>query len=128
MIFKITYKLGGMEFSAEARSIAQAYEYIYAIVKANGLNLPCREKTLSEYMAILARLQDGKLFKAENNFFRIEVDRSDERTQSLADALRDAETVIGKIYLAGGAFSNSLIEGYWDRMKERKKRWTEEGS
>jgi len=127
MIFKITYKLYGVEFSAEARSISQAYEYIYAIVKANDLNLPCWEKALSEYMAILVQLQDGRLFKTENYFFRIEVDRSDERTQSLADALIDAEKTIGRMYGACGVYCDSLVEGYWERKKEREKRWGKEG-
>lgn len=128
MIFKITYKLCGMEFLAEARSIAQAYEYIYAIVKANGVNLPCWEKALSEYMAVLVKFQDGKLLKVENHFFRIEVDRSGERTQSLADALIDAEKTIGRMYGACGAYCDSLVEGYWERKKEREKRWAKEGS
>lgn len=127
MIFKITYKLLGMEFSAEAENIAQAYECVRAIIKSDGSDIPGQERTLSNYMAYLALLREGKFPRIENPIFRVEVDRSDEHTQSLADALRDAETIIGKIYLAGGAFSNSLIEGYWERKKEREKRWGKGG-
>ena len=34
MVLKITYKVCGMPFTAVADNIAQAYEYIQAIIKA----------------------------------------------------------------------------------------------
>jgi len=124
MVLKITYKVGGMPFTAVADNIAQAYEYTRAIIKANSLNFPNQQETLSEYMAILAQFKDGKHLKSENHIFKIEVDRSDERIQSLADALRDADETIGKMYGTGGAYCDGLIEGYQTRKKEREAAWS----
>ena len=124
MTLKITYKVGGMGFTAIAKNIAQAYEYVHAIIKANTINFPNQEETLSEYMAILAKFKDGQQLTAENHIFKIEADRSDERIQSLADALRDADETIGKMYGACGAYCDGLIEGYHTRKKEREAAWS----
>ena len=72
MTLKITYKVGGMGFTAIAKNIAQAYEYVHAIIKANTINFPNQEETLSEYMAILAKFKDGQQSTADNLFFKIE--------------------------------------------------------
>lgn len=49
MNLKITYKIGNVAFTALAENIAQAYEYIAAVIKANSLTFPNQEETLSEY-------------------------------------------------------------------------------
>ena len=72
MTLKITYKVGGMGFTAVAENIAQAYGYVQAIIKANALNFPNQEETLSEYMAILAKFKDGQQLTTENYIFKIE--------------------------------------------------------
>lgn len=72
MTLKITYKVGRMEFTAVAENIARAYEYIHAIIKANTVNFPNQEETLSEYMAILAQFKDGHHLATENHIFKIE--------------------------------------------------------
>ena len=76
MVIKITHKVCGMPFTAVAENIAQAYEYIQAIIKAESLNFPNQQESLSEYMAELARFKDGKLLKTENHSFKIEVGRT----------------------------------------------------
>lgn len=124
MILKITYKVCGMPFTAVAENIAQAYEYTQAIVKANSLNFPNQEGTLSEYMAILAQFKDGNHLMTENHIFKIEVDRSDERIQNLTDALKDADETIGKMYGCGGTYCDGLIEGYQERTKARAAAWS----
>lgn len=124
MVLKITHKVCGMPFTAVADNIAQAYEYIQAIIKAESLNFPNQQESLSEYMAELARFKDGNLLKTENHIFKIEADRSDERIQSLTDALRDADETIGKMYGAGGAYCDGLIEGYQERTKARAATWS----
>ena len=124
MVLKITHKVCGMPFAAVAENIAQAYEYTQAIIKAESLNFPNQQETLSEYMAILAQFKDGKILKTENHIFKIEADRSDERIQSLTDALRDADETIGKMYGACGAYCDGLIEGYHTRKKEREAAWS----
>ena len=66
MTLKITYKVGGMGFTAIAKNI------VHAIIKANTINFPNQEETLSEYMAILAKFKDGQQLTAENHIFKIE--------------------------------------------------------
>lgn len=70
---KITYKVCGVEFSAITETIAEAYRYIVAIIKANEVSFPNRDHTLSEYMGVLVGFKDAGTIKHENHIFRIEV-------------------------------------------------------
>ena len=124
MVLKITHKVCGMPFAAVAENIAQAYEYIQAIIKAESLNFPNQQETLSEYMAILAQFKDGKILKTENHIFKIEADRSDERIQNLVDALQDAEVTLLKLHGAGGKYCDDEIEDYQKRKRARESQWS----
>lgn len=72
MRYKISYNVYGMEFTAEADTIAQAYEYVRAIVQRENINFPDQERTLSEYMEILADMKAGKNTAHEMFVFKIE--------------------------------------------------------
>lgn len=72
MKIKITYKVCGVEFSATATCVSEAYEYLQAIIKANAINFPRQAETLSEYMCILVKIQNGETIKSENHIFRLE--------------------------------------------------------
>ena len=124
MVLKITHKVCGMPFAAVAENIAQAYEYIQAIIKAESLNFPNQQESLSEYMAELARFKDGNLLKTENHIFKIEADRSDERIQNLVDALQDAEVTLLKLHGAGGKYCDDEIEDYQKRKRARESQWS----
>ena len=71
-----------------------------------------------------ARFKDGKHLSTENHIFKIEVDKSDERIQSIADALQDAEETLEKLYGACGAYCDDRIDGYRERKKERAVAWS----
>lgn len=49
-----------VEFSATATCVSEAYEYLQAIIKANAINFPRQAETLSEYMCILVKIQNGE--------------------------------------------------------------------
>lgn len=85
MILRITYKVGGVGFTATAENIAKAYEYTQAIIEANLLNFPDQEETLSEYMAILAQFKDGKQLMTENHIFKIEMETPENPPLTLAE-------------------------------------------
>lgn len=70
---KITLKVCGMEFSANAENIATAYRYVEAIINSHPVEFPNSDLTLSEYMSILADFQDAGKLECENHIFRIEV-------------------------------------------------------
>ena len=72
MNIKITYKVCGVEFSAMATCVSEVYEYLQAIIKANAINFPRQAETLSEYMCILVKIQNGETIKSENHIFRLE--------------------------------------------------------
>lgn len=72
MKFKITYNVYGMQFTAEADTIARAYEYVRAVVQREKINFPDQEGTLSEYMEILAGMKAGKTKVYEMFVFKIE--------------------------------------------------------
>ncbi len=72
MKVKITYKVGGMNFEAVADNIANAYEYIKAIIWANELNFPRQAETLSNYMVLLADMEKANGISHENHIFKIE--------------------------------------------------------
>ena len=72
MKYKITYNVYGMEFTAEADTIARTYEYLRAIVQREKINFPDQEGTLSEYMEILADMKAGKNTVYEMPVFKIE--------------------------------------------------------
>lgn len=74
MKIKVTWIIQGMEFDAIADTVAEAYEYVKAIVKAEkSRNFPNTDETLSEYIGILAKMKNGETIKHENHIFRIEV-------------------------------------------------------
>lgn len=74
MKIKVTWIIQGMEFDAIADTVAEAYEYVKAIVKAEkSRNFPNTDETLSEYIGILAKMKNGEIIKHENHIFRIEV-------------------------------------------------------
>jgi hypothetical protein len=74
MRIKITWKIQGMEFDAVADTIAEAYEYVKAIIKAEkNRNFPNTDETLSEYMEILVKMKKHETIKHENHIFRVEV-------------------------------------------------------
>lgn len=63
-----------MEFSAISDTVAEAYEYVKAIVKAEkSRNFPNTDETLSEYIGILAKMKNHETIKNENHIFRIEI-------------------------------------------------------
>lgn len=124
MMLKITYKVGGVAFTALALNIAQAYEYVAAVIRANNLTFPKQEETLSEYMAILGQFKNGKKLMTENHIFKIEVDRSKERIQHLTESLQDAETTLLKLHGVGGKYCDEEIECYQERMRAREEQWS----
>ncbi len=71
MKIKITYRVLGKEFSAEADTIAEAYEYVEAIIRSNEIVFPNLSQVLSEYMIALAKMHNCPMTK-ENHIFRIE--------------------------------------------------------
>lgn len=71
-MIKIIYKVCNVEFEALAGNIAEAYKYIQAIIKSNKVNFPRQAETLSEYMCILVKIQNGETIKSENHIFRLE--------------------------------------------------------
>lgn len=74
MRIKITWKIQGMEFDAVTDTIAEAYEYVKAIIKAEkNRNFPNTDETLSEYMKILVKMKKHETIKHENHIFRVEV-------------------------------------------------------
>ncbi|MFQ9484540.1 MAG: hypothetical protein ACLRWA_01405 [Lachnospira sp.] len=74
MRIKITWKIQGMEFDAVTDTIAEAYEYVKAIIKAEkNRNFPNTDETLSEYMEILVKMKKHETIKHENHIFRVEV-------------------------------------------------------
>lgn len=77
MKIKITYKVCGMTFEAIANNIYEAYKYVEAIIKANAVNFPCQEETLSEYMCYLADMKNGETIKHSNYIFSMEIIREE---------------------------------------------------
>lgn len=74
MRIKITWKIQGMEFDVVADTIAEAYEYVKVIIKAEkNRNFPNTDETLSEYMEILVKMKKHETIKHENHIFRVEV-------------------------------------------------------
>lgn len=74
MKIKVTWKIQGMEFGAISDTVAEAYEYVKAIVKAEkSRNFPNTDETLSEYIGILAKMKNHETIKHENHIFRIEI-------------------------------------------------------
>ena len=74
MKIKVTWKIQGMEFSAISDTVAEAYEYVKAIVKAEkSRNFPNTDETLSEYSGILAKMKNHETITHENHIFRIEI-------------------------------------------------------
>lgn len=71
-MIKVTYKVCDIEFEALAENIAEAYKYIQAIIKANESSFPRQAESLSDYMCLLAKLQNGEIMKYENHIFKIE--------------------------------------------------------
>ncbi len=78
MKFRITYNVGEMHFTAEADNLAQAYEYVKAIVTSNKTIFPDQEETLSGYMEILADIKRGVTTKTANHVFMLETVRDEQ--------------------------------------------------
>lgn len=73
MKIKITLFVLGKEFSAVADTIAEAYEYVKAIVELYSEAFPDRDETLSECMEILSAMRSGEgCTKRKNCWFMIE--------------------------------------------------------
>lgn len=72
MKFRITYRVGGMPFTAEANNIAEAYDYIRAIVTSNKTVFPNPEDSLSDYMLCLARIKCGELICTASHVITVE--------------------------------------------------------
>ena len=62
-MIKVIYKVCEVEFEALTGNIAEAYKYIQAIIKSNELNFPHQAETLSEYMCLLAKMQNSETMK-----------------------------------------------------------------
>ena len=77
MKIKITYKVCGMNFEAIANNVCEAYKYVEAIIKANAINFPRQEETLSEYMCYLADMKNGETIKHSNHIFGMEIIREE---------------------------------------------------
>lgn len=71
MKIKVVWTIQGMDFEAVASTIAEAYEYIKAIVKAEKINFPDQEETLSQYMGILVGFQKDGTIEHHNHVFAI---------------------------------------------------------
>ena len=77
MKIEVTYKVNCAHFTAVCDSIAEAYECVKAIVKHESAAYPNAEKTLSEYIVLLANIDSGGLAGTENHLFdifRVEAD------------------------------------------------------
>lgn len=73
MKYRITYKVCGIFFTAEAESISRAFDIIRAIIQSEKVTFPDQDGILSEYMAILVNMKNGKT-KAYSNFvFNVDV-------------------------------------------------------
>lgn len=72
MKIKITLFVLGKEFSAVADTIAEAYEYVKAIVELYSKAFPDKNETLSEYMEILSLMKSGDHIGHKNCWFGIE--------------------------------------------------------
>lgn len=71
MKIKIIYKVGKMEFEATADSIAEAYEYVKAIVDKEDIDDPFTE--LNQYMIALVDIEMGELLNFEGKIIKFEV-------------------------------------------------------
>ena len=74
-MFKITAKICGSEFSAEAETLAEAYERVRSILNNCGHD---EFERLSTYMANLVDIMNDKLLNIENSYLRIEKVKQEE--------------------------------------------------
>ena len=72
MKFKITFYVWGKKFSAVADTIAEAYEYVEAIVRANEIRFPNIPETLSKYMIVLVNMRNDQLKYSDSQNIRID--------------------------------------------------------
>lgn len=72
MKIKITYRVCDKDFFAIADTIAEAYEYVAAIIKDNGVYFPNTRETLSGYMITLVAMCNGDTTSHVNHIFKIE--------------------------------------------------------
>ncbi len=72
MKFRITYNVGEMQFTAEADNLAQAYDYVHAIITSYRTIFPNQDKTLSGYMEVLSDIKRGVTAKTSNHIFMVE--------------------------------------------------------
>lgn len=76
MKIKIIYKVGKMEFEATADSIAEAYEYVRAIVKKEISHDPFGELSfdeLGQYMIALVRMERGETLPFVGKIIGLEI-------------------------------------------------------
>ena len=72
MKYRITYKVCGMFFTAEAESISRAFDFIRAIIQSEKISFPDQDGVLSEYMAILVNMKNGKTMAYSNFIFNVD--------------------------------------------------------
>lgn len=76
MKIKIIYKVGKMEFKATADSIAEAYEYVRAIVKKEISHDPFGELSfdeLGQYMNALVDIERGETLTFSGKIIALEI-------------------------------------------------------
>ena len=71
MKIKIIYKVEDVEFEASANSIAEAYEYVMAIVYKEDINEPFNE--LSQYMNALVDMERGETLTFSGKIIALEI-------------------------------------------------------
>lgn len=76
MKLKIGYDVGDITFYAIANNIADAYEYIKAIIHKEGISFPNQCEALSNYMEILAKFNNGE--QSFHSNFAIRIEKIDE--------------------------------------------------
>lgn len=72
MKFKISYYVWGKKFSAVADTIAEAYEYVEAIIRTNEIRFPNIPEALSKYMIVLVNMYNGQSKFRYNQTINIE--------------------------------------------------------
>ena len=108
MKFKITYHVYGMQFTAEADTIARAYEYIKAIIQREAINFPDQDGALSSYMEILADMQAGEKTKHEMFVFDVEAVQDEADGTTIIDTGK--VVTLGELIVGGDIGDGELLE------------------
>lgn len=78
MKLKIGYDVGDITFYVIANNIADAYEYIKAIIRKDGISFPNQCDALSNYMEILVKFNNGEQGFYQDLLLKIEkIDEED---------------------------------------------------